>query len=308
MKVFRSNDTLPRGKKFGAGTTLTTWKKTTHPSAIGESWEISRLPEGPSLCSSGTLDALLTQEELPYLAKYIDAGLDLSIQVHPHDEYALAHEGLPGKKECWIVLAAKNDAGIYLGFKDFIEKSDLAKALKRGDDISLLLNFYPVSRGTFALVPPGTIHAIGRGVLLAEIQQNSPITYRIWDWGRQGSSGHLRPLHWDKAMAVLNVNPSSNNRSSFRLQHHIFSKRTSRLISSDDFTVDSFCLSQGESLRHLLPGDVRYSSLLLFEGSLMLETGDAKEKIDYHQSILINKDVQWVEIHCLKDSAFIIIS
>lgn len=295
-------------EKIWAGTTLALWKKEKNLSSVGESWEISRLKEGPSHCPSGRLDTLLTQEELPYLIKYIDAGSDLSIQVHPDDEYALAVEGMLGKAECWIVLAAKKGSGIYLGFKENVGESDFTRSLEKGDDITHLLNFYPVSRGTFATIPPGAIHSIGGGVLLAEIQQSSPLTYRIWDQGRRDYSGNLRSLHIDKAMAVLNFDPLSNRRAFFHIRNHVFFEKHCRLTSCDDFTVDSFCLSRGESLSHSFDSCYRYRAILLFEGTIVLESGDAEEKMDYHQTILINKEVQWVKIRCLKDSVFIVVS
>ena len=140
---------------------------------IGESWEVSRLQEGASRVEEGGLSSLLSHEDLPYLVKYIDAQEVLSLQVHPGNAYAQRYEGSEGKEECWLILQAKEGAGVYFDFRSGVQREDFEQALARGASLENFLNFLPVERGDFLHVPPGTIHAIGAGVFLAEVQQSS---------------------------------------------------------------------------------------------------------------------------------------
>lgn len=137
------------------------------------------------------------QEKLPYLIKVIDAADNLSIQVHPDDYWAKILEASVGKTECWLVLDAEANSGVYYGFKEGVTFDDLIEAIKLGKDASECLNFIKVKPGDFISVPAGTIHAIGKGVRILEFQQSSGITYRIWDWNREG-----RELHLEKAKKV----------------------------------------------------------------------------------------------------------
>jgi mannose-6-phosphate isomerase len=139
------------------------------------------------------------------LIKFIDAKQDLSVQVHPSDEYALKNENSFGKTEMWYIVEAEEGAGIYLGFRESVTKEEYEKAIaeKRLTD---LLNFYEVKAGECYFIPSGTIHAIGKGCLICEIQQNSNLTYRVYDYGRKDKNGIERELHIDKALKVTNLN------------------------------------------------------------------------------------------------------
>ena len=172
---------------------------------IGETWEIFL-------------------EHLPYLAKFIDTDQELSIQVHPGDEYASLHENSLGKTECWIILDAAPGEGIFLGLKPGVAKEDLLKALANQSAINELLVFYPVKAGDFFYVPAGSIHAIGKGILLAEVQQNSGITYRVWDWNRLDDAGKPRELHVNKSLDVINFDPAANSEVHFKKMSNLFSK------------------------------------------------------------------------------------
>ena len=294
--------------KVWGGTRLIQRKKLkNHQRNVGETWEVSCEKERAALCRLGTLDNILEAHELPYMVKYIDTIQNLSIQVHPHDEYAMKVENHRGKTECWVVVEAEEKSGVYLGLKRGVQKTDLIHSLEKQDDISLLLNFFPVTKGTFIFIPAGTIHAIGKGILLVEIQQRSQITYRIWDWNRVDNKTEKRPLHIEKAMDVINFSPDHNKRAFFRFREDVFSEKKNRLLSFKDFTITSFSLKTGDTMRVNLSQKFRYKSLLLFEGTIMFKTRDMDEKIDYYETILINKDVKWVEILCLKDSSFIIV-
>ena len=188
---------------------------------ISESWELS-LRKDNNVSIEGLnkpLNELISQEDLgpackrfpyfPLLIKLIDAKDNLSIQVHPSDEYALSKEHSFGKSEMWHIIDADKDAGLYVGLNKDYSKEEIEKKLK---DSSILecLNFYKVKPGDTFLIDPGTIHAIGKGVRLIEIQQNSDLTYRLYDYLRKDKDGHYRELHIDKALEVINFHKYEN--------------------------------------------------------------------------------------------------
>ncbi len=191
---------------------------------IAEAWVLSCHPDGPSLVDSGEYRGITLNEyirikgngilgknagrfpDFPVLIKLIDAKKDLSIQVHPDDEYALRIEGQNGKTEVWFVLDAAEGAFIYYGFKSEISKEELEERIRDNTLTEVLSKVY-VKKGDLFFLAPGTLHAIGAGVLLAEVQQNSNITYRIYDYDRVGADGKKRPLHIEKALDVTDRKP-----------------------------------------------------------------------------------------------------
>lgn len=194
--------------------------KTTTDSGIAESWELSIRDDGQSTVAEGKseglpLSQLLTDSEFgakcskfsyfPTLIKLIDARENLSVQVHPSDDYALKNEGQFGKTEMWYILDADKDAVIYLGLNKNLTKEQLKEAIANNSLIDCL-NAVKVERGQRYFVPSGTLHAIGAGVTLYEVQQNSNLTYRVYDYDRRDSQGNPRQLHVDKALAVVNLN------------------------------------------------------------------------------------------------------
>lgn len=177
-----------------------------------ESWELSFHPDGKTMLPGGlTLEEAFTKAELgtnildfsffPLLIKFIDAKSNLSVQVHPSDDYALTHENSLGKTEMWYIVEADEGAGIYLGFNRDVTLEEYERAIKK-NTLTELLNFYPVKTGECYFIPSGTIHAIGAGCLICEIQQNSNLTYRVYDYGRRDKNGNTRELHIDKALLV----------------------------------------------------------------------------------------------------------
>ena len=279
---------------------------------IGELLEVSRLENRDSWCTQGRLGTIIQNPlELPYLVKYIDANENLSIQVHPDDDYALKIEQSAGKTECWLILEAWENGGIYLGFQEGLEKKHFAKLIKEGKDVDSCLNFYPVSRGDFITVPAGTIHAIGKGVLLLEIQQSSGITYRVWDWNRVDKEGRPRPLHLHKALDVLNFRQECNQKSFFEFKQDIFSTKINELMSFKDFIVTSFNLKKGEKMSWTCPLNGRYRSLFVLKGNVLLSESEEKmnkySPAECYETYLIHKDVQKIEIHCLQDAELVLV-
>ena len=189
--------------------------KKTDKTPCAESWELSFHKDGLTRLFGGkTLAESVTEKELggnvklfhffPVLIKFIDAKENLSVQVHPSDEYALKNENSFGKTEMWYIVEAEQGAGIYLGFNRDVTKGEYETAIKE-KRLTELLNFYEVKAGECYFIPSGTIHAIGKGCLICEIQQNSNLTYRVYDYGRKDKNGNERELHIEKALKVTNL-------------------------------------------------------------------------------------------------------
>ena len=200
---------------WGGEKLKTKYGKQTDKSPCAKSWELSFHKDGLTRLSNGkTLAEAVTEKDLgenvknfpffPVLIKFIDAKQDLSVQVHPSDEYALQHENSFGKTEMWYIVEAEEGAGIYLGFNRDVSQEEYESAIQENRLIELL-NFYEVKSGDCYFIPSGTIHAIGKGCLICEIQQNSNLTYRVYDYGRKDKNGKTRELHIDKAIKVTSL-------------------------------------------------------------------------------------------------------
>lgn len=240
---------------------------------LAETWELSCHPDGPSYITNGkyagkTLNQYIEEEgkevlgthcrrfrDFPILTKFIDARDNLSIQVHPDNRFALKNEGQYGKTEMWYVMDAEKDAFLYYGFKKEISKEEFAKRI-REDTLLEVLNAVPVHKGDVLFIESGTIHAIGKDILIAEIQQNSNVTYRVYDYGRVGKDGKKRDLHIEKALAVTNRVPIVRDGSSYP-----------HVADCDYFTVDK--LNLDGNIMKKLEGNVSetsFASILLLDG------------------------------------------
>jgi len=188
--------------------------KITDKRPCAESWELSLHKDGECRVSDGRpLSELLDADALgsnaegfeffPMLIKFIDAKENLSVQVHPSDDYALKNENSFGKTEMWYIVDAEPGAGIYLGFTRDVTEKEVKEAIE-SNTLTDIMNFFPVKKGESYFIPSGTIHAIGAGTLILEIQQNSNLTYRVYDYGRRDKNGNTRELHIEKALKVLN--------------------------------------------------------------------------------------------------------
>ncbi len=193
-------------------------KESEHPT-VSETWELSVRDDEMARVLNGDACGMTLREyfgevgfdcvspsfgendRFPLLVKLIDANDILSVQVHPDDAYASSVENDSGKTEMWYIIDATEGARLVYGLKDGMDGTDFAKAVeeKRIGDV---MNYVPVKAGETYFIPAGMVHAIGAGILIAEIQQNSDLTYRVYDFDRVGADGKLRPLHVDKAIAV----------------------------------------------------------------------------------------------------------
>ncbi len=200
---------------WGGSKLKESYGKDTACTPCAESWELSFHSDGKTRLADGrTLEEAVTPKALganvtkfpffPVLIKFIDAKSNLSVQVHPSDEYALANENSFGKTEMWYIVEADEGAGIYLGFSRDVSVEEYERAI-RENTLTDLLRFVPVKTGESYLIPSGTIHAIGAGCVICEIQQNSNLTYRVYDYGRRDANGNFRELHIEKAKLVTNL-------------------------------------------------------------------------------------------------------
>ncbi len=203
---------------------------------LAETWECSTHPDGQSIVASGEFKGKTLAEvikahpeylgtkykdkgELPIIVKLIDAKEKLSVQVHPDDKYALEHENQKGKTEMWYVLDAEPGAQLIYGFAHPVNKKILQKAVET-NTLSKHLNKVNVNKGDVFFIPPGTVHAIGKGIIIAEIQQSSNVTYRVYDYNRKDKNGNKRELHFDKAMDVLDMSVSRDIRQNPRIMRY----------------------------------------------------------------------------------------
>lgn len=210
-------------KRVWGGTRLHTELGKAAEQDIGESWELSGVEGHISKLMGEDLDLnqlidrwgpdLLGHKvwkqfgtKFPLLFKFIDAAQDLSVQVHPDDAYAQQHHASFGKTEMWYVMHADPGARLIMGFKEGVDEAHYLEALEAGT-LAGLLKEVPVSAGDAFYIAPGTVHAIGGGILLAEIQQTSDLTYRMFDWNRMGLDGKPRQLHTAHALQVMNFEP-----------------------------------------------------------------------------------------------------
>ena len=219
---------------------------------IGESWEVSAVPTSTSIIANGELkgkdlisainenpDAILGkkvnkkyQGKLPLLVKFIDAKRDLSIQVHPNDEMAMREHGKMGKSEMWYVIKADEGAHLYAGFKQEITPYEYQKRVEDGSITDVLAD-HQVKAGDVFYLPAGRVHAICGGIMLAEVQQSSDVTYRIFDYNRPGMDGKPRELHTELAAQALDYHVEPN----YRTEYIESSNKAVQIIDSPYFSV-----------------------------------------------------------------------
>ncbi|WP_452228216.1 type I phosphomannose isomerase catalytic subunit [Lacinutrix sp. MEBiC02404] len=220
---------------------------------IGESWEISDIEKDISIVSNGVLKGKTLKELLeiykadligkknyrvfgntfPLLIKFIDAKKDLSIQLHPNDTLAAKRHNSFGKTEMWYVLQAEEDANLIVGFNQEMTPEKYVKHLE-AKALPEILNFEKVEEGDSYFIEVGQVHAIGAGVLLAEIQQTSDVTYRIYDWDRLDNKGNLRELHNDLAIDAINFRKQDD----FRVRYSKTENEENQMVDCPYFTTN----------------------------------------------------------------------
>lgn len=266
------------------GTKLKTqYGKNSELPIIAESWELSAHGAGSSVIADGeykgmsfadfiavhpeTRGTRCAADRFPILVKLIDSAQHLSIQVHPGDDYALRCEGEPGKTEMWVVMDSEPGAFLYFGFKRELTRGEFERRISDGS-LTEILEKVPVRRGDVFFIPAGTIHAIGAGITLAEIQQNSDSTYRVFDFGRLGADGKPRPLHIGKALDVTSLGSASFAAPGQKLLRDSDGVRLEALARCEKFTVDRLTLNG--SYQREVSGE-SFLSLLCLDGSFSVD-------------------------------------
>ena len=237
------------------GERIVRWKKLPESGSVrsvGESWEVSCVEGSPSVVKNGAMAGRLLPDviaaspeeilghsvavnfnrQMPLLIKYIDARQDLSIQVHPNDAMAQREHGKMGKTEMWYIIDAEPGASIYSGFRKELTPDEYRRMVADGT-ITDALARHEVKAGDVFFIPAGRVHAICGGVLLAEIQQSSDVTYRIFDYNRPGLDGRPRELHTELAARALDFNVETN----YRTEYNVVPNKSCSVVENEYFSV-----------------------------------------------------------------------
>lgn len=278
---------------------------------IAESWELCCREDGRSVIETGgfagkTLAELIEAkgkisvlgteserfDEFPIFIKLIDAADELSVQVHPSDGYALKHEGERGKNEMWYVVDADEGTELIYGFKNAISREEFAERIENGTLLEVTNNV-PVHKGDVFFIESGTLHSIGKGILIAEIQQNSNTTYRVYDYGRVGKDGKPRELHINKALDVTERVPPKHRGGEQGGPQVIEGGIMTLLRSCEYFTVNKLELDGTVCLE----ADKRsFRSLLILDGSVEIKDASGGVAANKGDSVFITAGTGKYEI------------
>lgn len=285
------------------------------PGPVGETWELvdrtdqnSRVSGGPHE-GSALRELMATDREallgeavptadgrFPVLVKYLSASKPLSVQVHPDDETARRlHAGESGKTESWYILDAEPGSLVYLGLREGVDISQLG-AVAAGRGIVDLLQPWPVSAGQYVHVPAGTLHAIGEGITLVEVQQNSDVTYRLFDWGRVGLDGEPRETHLEQALLAMDYEQPIEGPVTPELENLGGDNRGATLVDGEHY---AFAIHEVQSHLDLeTPGVAR--ALVVIEGPARLWTAAAEEPwtLEQGDTWLVPAVVEGLRVEC----------
>ncbi len=286
--------------KIWGGEKLTQYfSKDSDSKILGESWEISTVPQDVSVVSNGELKGKSLQEllnthksdllgeknykrfgkDFPLLIKFIDAKQDLSIQLHPNDELAKKRHNSFGKTEMWYVMQADKDANLIVGFNQEVDKETYLKHLE-DKTLTKILNFDKVKEGDTYFIEAGRVHAIGAGVLLAEIQQTSDVTYRVYDWGRVDDEGNERELHNDIAIDAFDFEMKDD----FRVNYQKLKNTSNGMVACPFFTTNFVELDSNTKKQSIQDSFIIY---MCVDGEVEVSTDTSNTKISKGETILI---------------------
>jgi len=285
-------------------------ENTLQSNSIGESWEISTVNDTISVVVEGdykgkTLIDLIKifpnellgkkvattfPNEFPLLIKYIDAKENLSIQLHPNDALAKKRHHSFGKTEMWYIMQADENAKIIVGFNEKVDKKKYQEYLNKGK-ITEILNIEEVQKGDVYFIPTGRIHAIGAGVLLAEIQQTSDITYRVYDWQRKDKTGKYRELHTEQALDALDFEVQDNYKTAYKVPEN----ETQKIVTCPFFITEIISVN-GEVKKNFTNRD-SFTILMCVSGNASIHYKDGKTPLNYGETVLIPNVLNEIEIH-----------
>lgn len=274
---------------------------------IAESWECSIHTQGLSKVASGKYkgmylrdvlsehpeylgDKIKSVEDFPFLIKFIDAREKLSVQVHPNDEYAKKYEnGALGKTEMWYVVEAEHDAELVYGFYNEITRQQLADGARNGD-IEKYLNKVRTHPGDVFFIPAGTVHGIGAGNLIVEVQESSDLTYRLYDYNRQDKCGNKRELNIDKALNVVNYGKSTNIRQPMRVLRYAKGILKENVFRCKYFQVEKFSININKNVNlEFNSTSCKILVCISGEGSIALNSSEKTMILKKGDSIFISK-------------------
>jgi mannose-6-phosphate isomerase len=302
-------DPILKEKIWGGQKLKQLFNKNSPSSQTGESWEISDVEGNDSIISNGhykgkSIKWLLEEfgssfvgkkvferfgTKFPLLIKFIDAAEALSVQLHPNDKIAKEKHNSFGKTEMWYILQADQDAEVIMGFKNKITKAEY-KELVEANKLVDALNSEKVKNGDAFIINPGFVHAIGAGVLLAEIQQTSDITYRIYDWDRVSDSGERRELHTDLALEAIDL----SHKSDFWIKYDERKNKSSKLFHNQYFKTNIIELDS-EITRDYSDLD-SFVILMGVEGKSIVKTDGDQEVLRQGETMLVPASISKISI------------
>lgn len=274
---------------------------------IGESWELSTVENDISVVANGAFEGLNLNQliekyptellgvnsiqnfglNFPLLFKFLDAKEDLSIQVHPNDALAKERHNSFGKTEMWYVMQADDNARLVVGFKDKTNKKDYQEHIENKTLVTIL-NETPVKKGDAFFLETGTVHAIGAGVLIAEIQQTSDITYRLYDWDRVDASGMSRELHTDLALDAINFEPTNT-----KLNYDVAKNKSVNLVECPFFKTNILQISERYNWKKTKES---FTVLMCTEGSFTINMLHFQSEFKKGDTVLIPAIIDGFEI------------
>lgn len=282
----------------------------------GESWELSAVEGNVSVVKNGFLKGNYLDElievymgdlvgekvfqkfgiEFPLLFKFIDANDDLSVQVHPNDELSKKRHNAYGKTEMWYVIHAEEGALINSGFNRQLTREQYLGFVENGR-LNEILHYDKTFPGDVFFIPAGRVHAIGKGVVLAEIQETSDVTYRIYDYNRKDAQGNLRELHNDLALDAIDFSYSDDYKTKYTVEEN----KSSEIISCEYFTTNLLQFSETvEKDYHLLDSFIVYMNL---EGKFALKYENGEEIIEKGETVLIPASLEAFSLKPLTERA-----
>tara|TARA_R110002072_G_scaffold127575_5_gene265001 strand:+ start:3139 stop:4116 length:978 start_codon:yes stop_codon:yes gene_type:complete len=300
LNQFIKFEPILKDKIWGGEKLATLLDKKSTRKDIGESWEISDVENDTSIVSNGDLkgtdlkqlineftsdlvgETIYNQfgNKFPLLIKFIDAKEALSIQLHPHDHLAKQRHNSFGKTEMWYVMQADEKANLIVGFQKDVSQEEYIQHLEN-KSLTDILNIDEVATGDVYFIPTGRVHAIGAGVLLAEIQQTSDITYRVYDWDRQDSEGNFRDLHTEEALEAIDY----SSKPSYKTEYSKTQNKSSEIVSCPYFTTNVLPIKGDISVNH--SNKDSFVIYMCVKGSVRFTYQNQKEDLKMGETLLV---------------------
>lgn len=278
--------------------------------SIGESWELSAVEGDISVVINGGLEGITLAElikkyqgrllgntvydrfgnDFPVLIKFIDAKKDLSIQLHPNDELAKKRHNSFGKTEMWYIMQADEDAKLIVGFNKDVSREEYVENMKN-NSLENILNYESVKEGDTFFINTGKIHAIGGGIVLAEIQQTSDITYRVYDWNRKDKNGKTRELHTDLALDAIDY----EKKQDFKVNYLQEKNTVNTMVDCPYFTTNYLNIEKNQSFN--VEERDSFTIYLCVDGVAEIANENGMEKIKKGETILIPAETKKVNIN-----------